>query len=178
MNKNKKLIHKGLRKFIKNVDETTCVFNTHAKVPKKRRELFKKQREKYGFDERETWSLDYTTITWLYAHLERYLAWGGNTVELFEGSMHMFDVKVAEKIDGKYVYDVVYDEKQRKFPVDVEISFVEKKLYLGEVIQVIMDYFGEYLQNADFMSAQEILTRKLAQEGIRLYAEILPALWW
>jgi hypothetical protein len=34
-----------------------------------RQETWKNQREKYGFDERETWSLDYSFKLWLYERL-------------------------------------------------------------------------------------------------------------
>ena len=32
-----------------------------------------KERETYGFDERETWSMDFTFYLWLYEHLSMYL---------------------------------------------------------------------------------------------------------
>lgn len=34
--------------------------------------FWKKQREEYGFDERETWSLDYTFVYWLYERISMY----------------------------------------------------------------------------------------------------------
>ena len=37
-----------------------------------RDEMWDKQREEYGFDERETWSLDYTFIYWLYERLRMF----------------------------------------------------------------------------------------------------------
>lgn len=37
-----------------------------------RQEKWKQQREEYGFDERETWSLDYTFRLWFYQRLKMY----------------------------------------------------------------------------------------------------------
>ncbi len=37
-----------------------------------------KEREIYGFDERETWSLDYSFYLWLYERLKMYLEKGGS----------------------------------------------------------------------------------------------------
>ena len=33
---------------------------------------WKKEREQYGFDERETWNLDFTFFCWLYERLRKY----------------------------------------------------------------------------------------------------------
>ena len=38
-----------------------------------RDELFEKEREIYGFDSRETWSLDYVFYMWLYERLKMYI---------------------------------------------------------------------------------------------------------
>jgi hypothetical protein len=38
----------------------------------KRQERWKKEREIYGFDERETWSLDYSLELWLYERLSMF----------------------------------------------------------------------------------------------------------
>ena len=37
-----------------------------------RNQKWKKQQEEYGFDERETWNLDFTFFCWLYERLKRY----------------------------------------------------------------------------------------------------------
>lgn len=38
-----------------------------------RQEEWRKEREVYGFDERETWSMDYSFHLWLYERLKMYL---------------------------------------------------------------------------------------------------------
>ena len=37
-----------------------------------RNQKWEKERLEYGFDERETWNLDFTFFCWLYEHLKRY----------------------------------------------------------------------------------------------------------
>ena len=37
-----------------------------------RNQKWEKEREQYGFDERETWNLDFTFFCWLYEHLRKY----------------------------------------------------------------------------------------------------------
>ena len=54
----------------------TLVFNSTNTIyglSTGRTSIYKEQRETYGFDERETKSLNYTYITWLYSHLKFYL---------------------------------------------------------------------------------------------------------
>jgi hypothetical protein len=50
-----------------------------------RQEAWKQQREDYGFDSRETWSLDYTFKLWLYERLCMY-----NEINIVDTSFHKF----------------------------------------------------------------------------------------
>ncbi len=59
----------------------------------KRKKAWKKQREKYGFDERETWNLDYTFITWVYERFSMYKDIGSEVVDL---EYHKFTVEGKE----------------------------------------------------------------------------------
>lgn len=58
-----------------------------------RDELFEKEREIYGFDSRETWSLDYVFYMWLYERLKMYIEYAGEIVNL---NFHKFDFKGKE----------------------------------------------------------------------------------
>lgn len=58
-----------------------------------RDELFEKEREIYGFDSRETWSLDYVFYMWLYERLKMFVEIGGQVVDL---NYHKFDFKGKE----------------------------------------------------------------------------------
>ena len=48
----------------------------------KRSKCWKKQRKKYGFDERETWCLDHIFIEWLYSHIKMFKKIGGKCIDL------------------------------------------------------------------------------------------------
>ena len=58
-----------------------------------RDELFEKEREIYGFDSRETWSLDYVFYMWLYERLKMYIEYAGEIVNL---NFHKFVYKEKE----------------------------------------------------------------------------------
>ena len=175
--KNKRKIHKGLRRFYNKGDSTDCIFNTNEKADSdSRKKLFKKQREKYGFDERETWSMDYTTITWLYTHLERYLAWAGKVIVIEGNNAYHFITKVVKRDkNNNFVFDVVKDDNQN---IDgIELRLVERELSQKEIIEEIMLYFEPYLKGHNSLE-ERLLSSELAKEGMRIYGEILPALWW
>lgn len=53
-----------------------------------RQEKWKQEREIYGFDSRETWSLDYTFRLWLYERLSMY-----NEINCIDTSFHKFEFK-------------------------------------------------------------------------------------
>ena len=50
--------HKYLKEL--GISDDMCVPNTDYKDTEGRDERFKKQRKKFGFDERETWAMDFT----------------------------------------------------------------------------------------------------------------------
>lgn len=58
-----------------------------------RDELFEKEREIYGFDSRETWSLDHVFYMWLYERLKMFVEIGGQVVDL---NYNKFDFKGKE----------------------------------------------------------------------------------
>lgn len=57
----------------------------------KREEKWQKEREEYGFDSRETWSLDYTFKIWLYERLSMY-----NEVNIVDTSYHKYEFEGKE----------------------------------------------------------------------------------
>lgn len=54
-----------------------------------REKRWQKQRDEYGFDDRETWSLDTTFFQWLYERLRMFRDIGGEVVDL---NFHSFEV--------------------------------------------------------------------------------------
>lgn len=58
-----------------------------------RDETFEKEREIYGFDNRETWCLDDVFYMWLYERLKMFVEIGGQVVDL---NFHKFNFKGKE----------------------------------------------------------------------------------
>lgn len=166
------MAHKYLNKLgIKSTE--ACIFNTEYKKHNKR---YKKERKKYGFDTRETWSMDYTSATWLYEHLK-----------VFKKN------NVIDMDFGKYKIPVLYDipENELNDDDDTVISRFTREVIeehtQNEAIDLIIQYLENYLLSDKYLSkdcdAEEwskIQTR--ACESIKcafkIYAEIILAMWW
>lgn len=173
--KNQNIIYKDLLPFKDDICEAT-LFNTKAKDKVGRQELFKSQRQTYGFDERETWDLDHTSVLWIYAHLKRYLDW--TCVELYDEEVcHMYNVKVVSKDQlGNYLYDWIDIETKSGVNYrELRLQTHYEELSEGKIIELICEYLEQYIQ-ADFIDNR--LELALAQHAIKLYADILPSLWW
>ena len=74
-------------KFLENL-KTYTPLNIDASDERQSR--WAKEREIYGFDETETWSLDSTFYAWLYEHIKMYIEKGGEIVNL---EYHKFEYK-------------------------------------------------------------------------------------
>ena len=74
-------------KFLENL-KTYTPLNIDASDERQSR--WAKEREIYGFDETETWSLDSTFYAWLYEHIKMYIKKGGEIVNL---EYHKFEYK-------------------------------------------------------------------------------------
>ncbi|MBU5669599.1 hypothetical protein KQI68_07070 [Peptoniphilus sp. MSJ-1] len=77
------------RKYLEEVDPKYQSIRD-LKVSKKRRKRFKKQRDKYGFDERETWNLDYLMLELIYERLRMYKDVASEIINL---DFHKIDYK-------------------------------------------------------------------------------------
>lgn len=170
----KNKIHKNLRKFFKNENETELVFNTKIPGDLKRRKRYKKQKENYGFDERETWNLNFTSITWLYSHLERLLKWSSEKIDYYE-THHIYTVPVLIKENNIYKYEIIENEKYKEISLLTE----DKTLPVGKIIELILEYFSCYIKDDSTMFEETYnLYDKIAQHGIKLYAKIFQSVWW
>lgn len=170
-------LYKDLRNFDKKIDKSV-VFNTTEKDTTNRHELFMDQRKEYGFDERETWCLGFTSILWLYAHLKRYREWG-SCVEMDDPNYaHTYEIeRIKKDKDGKYIYKKIeYPPDSYQYP---EAKFEKETVILpyGVIIDLICEYFEYYIKNEDDWEIN-VLTEGLAKEGLRLYSQILSSLWW
>lgn len=70
----------------------------------KRKDKWKQQKRKYGFDERETWSLNYTFYCWLYEHLKMYLDMADPVVDL---NYYKFTYKGETKTQKEWIVRMI-----------------------------------------------------------------------
>ena len=156
-----------------------CIFNTRETDNGKetgREKRFKKQREKYGFDERETWAMDYTLITWLYSHLK----WYKNHAPInFE--FHHFDIPVLEDIPE----DEIEWNEARTYAPAFQKEVIKKDVSQKDAMKLALKYMKYFLKKEDdeeddFKAAAEIETRRFecAKCSLKIVAELFPALWW
>ena len=76
---------------MKNLENrNTQHFSEYVKGDSKRLNGFAKERRKYGFDSRETWSLDSTFYIWLYERLMMFKEKASKVVDL---TFHKFEYK-------------------------------------------------------------------------------------
>ena len=124
--------------------------------------LFKEQRKTYGFDEKETWNLNYTYITWLYSHLKFYLDYA--PVNL---TFHKFKVPVLAERKKRKKEDSFYKE-------------VTKELTQGDAIKLALEYMESYLSylSEDPFFEHEMKQVEKVKYALKIVAEIFPVLWW
>ena len=133
-----------------------AIFNTEA-IDKKRQKRFKKQRKKYSFDERETWALDFTLVTWLYSHMKAYKKYASKVVDLT-----FTKFKIPE-----------WDENNHKRSEDFKVVTQKKAL---KIIIKNLEFCLRNYENANAVRALECEER--AKYALEIIGIILPALWW
>lgn len=150
-----------------------------------RQERFNSQRKKYGFDERETWALDFTTITWIYSHLKMYKE--RSIVEMYDEDAHHYIVDVLIKnengtythkdVETKELYSCIDKFGKEKTIEWIKPPFKYEKKYLpfGDIIDIILEYFEFYFNK---LSEPKSYSEQVAMEGLRLYNNIILSLWW
>ncbi len=121
-------------KFLENL-KTYTPLNIDASDERQSR--WAKEREIYGFDETETWSLDSTFYAWLYEHIKMYIEKGGEIVNL---EYHKFEYKgitytqleLLEQICKRveYYYSDEYDDWD-----DSDVEYINE---IGEMWALVL----------------------------------------
>ena len=147
-----------------------CIFNT-LEYDESRAERFANERETYGFDSRETWSLDYSFATWLYSHLKMYLEKAGEMINL---EFYNFSIPV--------LYDIPEDELDytcgEAIPEHYRKEVIET-VTQKEAIELMIDYLEHYLNYRDTDKLEEeFMANEYIACAVRIFAEVLPAMWW
>lgn len=118
------------------------VKNRWDQINDEREKRWKKQRETYSFDDRETWNLDSAFYEWLYERLMMYKEIGGKIVNLDSGKF---------EYSGKiYSQAELIDEMLKR----LEFNFSDK--------------YNDWEEDQ----------YKYVHEIEKMWAVVLPAMWW
>ena len=151
--------------------EVSWIFNTKEVWDKKKTQKhFINQREKYGFDERETWALNSTLIGWLYSHLKWYVK--HSPVDF---AFNSFDVPVLTPIPRK---KLEWTNEGKIVAVRYYTESI-KHMTQEEAMNTALSYMEYYLKHEDDRTLEkESKSIEKACCALKIIAEIFPALWW
>lgn len=110
-------------------------FTNFMKDNDPREERWAKQREEYGFDDRETWNLDKIMIEWIYTRFKMYLEIGGEIINLNTNEI-LFSYK-GKELTQKKAIEVILNKAEEVLIDDLDSSLFYTKdimLLLGELI--------------------------------------------
>lgn len=124
----------------------------NAKIKKNdsRKKVWKKERKEYGFDSRETWSMDFTLACWIYEHFKWFL--DNAPIDL---TLHKLDI------------EVVVNENDDSLKTEVQ------KVSQKEAIEYVLRYFEYYFRQCctDIEDQYYIC-------AMRIVTELMPFMWW
>lgn len=161
-------MHKYLEEIGIKSDEV-CIPNTENNDDE-RISRFLKEREEYGFDERETWSMDFTFTCWLYEHLRKFLDIGGKIVDL---NFHKFEIPVLEELKNpvkneKGFPERIFKKNKKKIEVTQE-----------KAIRKCIEYLENYLKLKQEIGIENaIKADAYLENAVEIFKVILPAMWW
>jgi hypothetical protein len=141
--------HKYLNKLgIKSTEY--CIFNSEEKKDD-RIKRFLKQRKKYGFDERETWSMDYTLACWVYSHFMWY-----KKHCIVDLKYHTFEIPK-------------WNKKKKKVCKHKTI-----KVNQLEAINLVLENLKNYISKEDFCLEE----CNQLEYALKIMSVIMPTMWW
>lgn len=103
----------------------------------KRLKKWEKEREIYGFDDRETWDLQHAFYLWLYERLMKYVESASPIVNL---EYHKFEFKGKEYTQIEMI-DMMLERLRFVFSssyVDFEPESIEKAREIGEIWAIVL----------------------------------------
>ena len=157
-------MHKRKHKYLNQIgisSKETCIFNASEFEPRKMKK-YRKERQKYGFDSRETWCLSYTLISWVYSHIRYMKEEAGKVIDW---KHHKFSIPVLTEVYGPHIPDGKY--KYHKVSI--------KEHNVDEIWDIISEYCVTYLKS-------DMGFDPCAEEKAMCVMEILscifPVLWW
>ena len=175
------------RKYLNDVgvksDETCVPLTTDRDGDSERLNRFMEEREQYGFDSRETWSLEYTAAMWLYEHLMMYKDYAGKIVDL---GHHRFMVSKVE------VPQEIWETKDLSRIDSLVTISPHVEMTQLEAINLCCEYLKDYIQTEERQETattlhkdsphagliQETIDIQKARQAFHIFAELFPAMWW
>jgi len=146
---------------VKNHNPAVPFTTDKSKYKKSRLESYMKEREDYGFDSRETWSLDTTFAFWLYEHIRMYEDRASEIINFKAEGSPRFDVTLWDGTPAKLT---------QKEAMDVIKEYITAFAVDGGALWLMGD--------PDFALQFEKDQRTKLQAAAHIWAEILPTMWW
>ena len=115
----------------------------------KRQQKWEEEKSLYGFDERDTWNLDYTIVTLLYERLKMY-----NKINNIDTKYHTYTINGQEKT-VQYWIEKILNNCEIVLKDEVEID----------------DDIEKYKEH-------ERIKHEKHKEIWEIWAEIFPSMWW
>lgn len=103
-----------------------------------KQEVWKKQREIYGFDEREVWSLDYTFNLWFYERLKMFKECASKMIDL---DFHKFEFGGKEYTQRQMI-DMMIERLEFSFKPEYDNLDEEQYKYVTDVIKIFHKVYG------------------------------------
>lgn len=101
-----------------------------------RQEVWKAQRELYGFDERETWNLNYTFNLWLYERLKMYKEYADIDLDY-----HKFEYEGIEYTQNQMI-DMILERLRTSFEPEFDDCNEEDYNYIVDTIKMFYIIYG------------------------------------
>ena len=95
-----------------------------------RQEEWVKEREEYGFDERETWSLNFSFYLWLYERLKRFV-----DVCCIDLDYHKFEYNGAEYTQRQMI-DMMIERLEFSFKPEYKKKKKKQYTYVSEIEKI------------------------------------------
>lgn len=145
--------HKYLDELDLEESNKACIFNTDVvEEDSERRQWYEDQRQTFGFDSRETWSMDFTLVSWLYEHLCWYRDYAPIDLTFYSFEIPRWNTKKCRAYKHK-----------------------TETVNQGRAIDLILINLTFFMES-DITQEDEAYAR--LYYAMRILAEIIPALWW
>lgn len=116
--------------------------NNYIENDDKRKKQWDKEKEKYGFDSRETWNLDVTFIEWMYSHFCMFKEVCNMDLSInlitYKGTVYTFEDAIDFIIESTALYLLVYAKDGIDYNEDAEFA----KEQVREAIHLLADTFS------------------------------------